>query len=120
VQAHSALTERIIGTLEGSGDVAVQGHGDLAGEFAHAVVDHRGRRNSSLVWSGHLRGELGTGHRPVVVGPRLYCPDDRITPITLTADGDSPTGAQRLYERLSFSRSQTVTAFHRPITGAER
>lgn len=43
------------------------------------------------------------------------CRDDQVLPITLTVDGDSPTGAQRLYERLGFTTTQTLTAFHRQI-----
>lgn len=44
-----------------------------------------------------------------------HCRDDQVLPITLTVDGDSPTGAQRLYERLGFTPTQTLTAFHRQI-----
>ena len=44
-----------------------------------------------------------------------HCRDEGIAPITLTVDGDSPTRAQRLYERFGFGRSETLTAFHRLI-----
>lgn len=50
----------------------------------------------------------------------IHCRDEGITPITLTVDGDSPTGAQRLYERFGFDRTETLTAFHRHIDGANR
>jgi ribosomal protein S18 acetylase RimI-like enzyme len=45
----------------------------------------------------------------------VHCRDESISPVTLTVDGDSPTGAQRLYERFGFNRSETLTAFHRAL-----
>lgn len=45
----------------------------------------------------------------------LHCRDHRIAPITLTVDGESPTGAQRLYERLGFDQTETLTAFHQHV-----
>ena len=50
----------------------------------------------------------------------IHCRNEGISPITLIVDGDSPTGAQRLYERFGFNRSETLTAFYRPVTGAQR
>lgn len=41
--------------------------------------------------------------------------DADISPITLTADGDSPTGAQRLYGRLGFTPTEKLTAFQRSV-----
>lgn len=55
----------------------------------------------------------------VLASVLVHCRDEGVTPITLTVDGESPTGAQRLYERFGFDRSETLTAFHRPITGVE-
>lgn len=42
----------------------------------------------------------------------IHCRNNRVLPITLTVDGDSPTGAQRLYERLGFTKTETLTAYH--------
>lgn len=48
------------------------------------------------------------------------CRDNHVLPITLTVDGNSPTGAQRLYEHLGFTTTQTLTAFHRQIRPSAR
>jgi len=38
-----------------------------------------------------------------------------IEAITLTVDGDSPTSAHRLYERLGFRVTSSLLALHKPI-----
>ncbi len=55
VQALAALPERVLEALVRSGGEAVEGHGDLARDARHALIDPRGARDSSAVAAGQGR-----------------------------------------------------------------
>ena len=106
-ESFASLPARLAVTPEGAvvGFVLAfrAGHGGIELGPIGSVPQWRGRGNSSALLASVL----------------VHCRDEGVTPITLTVDGESPTGAQRLYERFGFDRSETLTAFHRPITGVE-
>lgn len=102
-QSFAASPARLAVTPEGAvvGFVLAfrAGHGGVELGPIGTVPQWRGRGISSALLASVL----------------VHCRDEGIASITLTVDGDSPTGAQRLYERFGFVRSETLTAFHRPI-----
>lgn len=100
----------------------------FAAELSRTVIDPNGAVIAfALAFSaGHGGVELG----PIGTIPRWRgqgicsallstviseCHSRDITPITLTVDGESPTGAHRLYERLGFAKTEALVAWHRRI-----
>lgn len=89
---------------------------DTDGDMVGFVVAFHSGHGVELGPIGTARQWRGRGVASALLASVLSdCRDQAISPVTLFTDGDSPTGAQRLYERLGFRLSESQQAFHRQI-----
>lgn len=92
--------------------LAVGPDGDMVG----FVLAFRSGHGVELGPIGTARQWRGQGVASALLASVLSdCREQAISPITLSTDGDSPTGAQRLYQHLGFRVTESQQAFHRQI-----
>lgn len=86
---------------------------DSGGDVAGFVLAFKAVQGVELGPIGTVPAWRGRGVSSALLSVVLArCRDIGTAPITLTVDGDSPTRAQRLYERFGFRTSEVLAAYH--------
>lgn len=120
--------QRVVEPHSASTWTTIAGEPTFDAELSRVVLDHRqdvvafvlaSRTPGREVELGPIGTVPARRHRGIssAVLSRVLdaCHIDRVQRITLTVDGDSPTGAHRLYQRSGFDTLERLTAFHLPV-----